>query len=593
MAGLLDVLTQPAGSFYNGLLNSSQVFPDVPADKDADAKKIWQKIQDETDKQNADADRRNAAGLAASSAPPPAAPVAGSDLPPVDPSLAVKMALGQGPTTPFGSLAPMAAQQPVVPPTAAPVAQAPVPMPQPRPAAAPPAVPAAQDQAAIPPNAQPTQGQDNPVAQPAPQPQEPSLLSKIGDKLSQNSNLLIGMGAGFAGAPSIGTGISRALTGASAGGQLDLKQAMQQGAIGPTYTALVKAGVPKEQALAAVYNPKILEAVTQGYIADRGKSVQIIKDAMGNEHPYEVNKFPKDGEPVLKPIDLGNGAAANNPSTAEPNYDPVTKRDEAFLSSLDPTTAAAVKDIADGNMSGTGRNLQKLMPYVARYEQGFSNGTYTARNKFNTELGSQSASTVGGQKVLMGTALGHLGEAAEAAAGLNNSDGMGSADAGHAYNAVTNRTTANAAKANALSDKVAKFSGEVGKLYSGSSGGGVHEREESRGRLGSNLTSAELAAGLESNRDLILSKQQALEQHAVDLFGPEGAKKFDFIGPEGRKSLEKIETAIAKLRGTAPTSSVAPAQAAPVTPTATGPNGHKIVVQNGRWVDAQTGQPVQ
>ena len=549
MPGLLDFTSASPDSLI-GMLNlpAGQGFGDVPKDKDADAKALWEKIQAETDRQNAEADRRNAAGLAASAAPAPQAPVVGSQLPAIDPTLGVKMAIGQAPATPFGSLAPVAPQ---------PAPAAAVPLPQPRPAIPAPAI----DPAALPPNATPTQGQLPPQqSTPQPQPQEPSLLSKIGDKINQNSNLLLGLGAGFAGAPSIGTGISRGLAGASAGSQIDQKQALQQGAIGPTYTALVKAGVPKETALAAVYNPTILKSVTENYLGDRKQEIKTVKDGLGNERLVAINPY----DPTQsKEITSSNGVASGAPSPAqvEPNYDPVTKRDEAFLSTLDPTTAAAVKDIADGNMSGTGRNLQKLMPYVARYEQGFSNGTYTARNKFNTEFGSQSPSTVGGQKVLMGTALGHLGEAADSAVALNNTNGLGSADAGHLANAIKNRTTENAAIANGHEDRVAKFSGEVGKLYSGSSGGGVHEREESRGRLGSNLTSAELASGLESNRDLILSKQQALQQQANDVFGPEGAKRFDFIGPEGRKSLEKIETAIGKLRGTTPASSEAPAAA--------------------------------
>ena len=37
----------------------------------------------------------------------------------------------------------------------------------------------------------------------------------------------------------------------------------------------------------------------------------------------------------------------------------------------------------------------------------------------------------------------------------------------------------------------------------------------------------------------------------------------------------------------APAATAAPAQ------TATGPNGHQIVVRNGQWVDAQTGAPVK
>lgn len=578
--GILDDLAIGQSSPFPGFLNlpDGAVFPPVLPKKDDDTKKS-DDARARLAQSLLDANAYGGGATAGVSVPPapdqssPAvqyalgniAPTANPvDTLPLTPAQQQMMAMVGGGTPvpkpitiqpPFGALAPSM-------PAPTQTAQTSVPMPQPRPATAPVAAAAAPqaDEAALPPNATPTQGQSSPVAAP----QEPSLLSKIGDKLNQNSNLLIGMGAGFAGAPSIGTGISRALTGASSGSQLDLKQAMQQGAIGPTYTALVKAGVPKEQALAAVYNPEILKAVTQTYITDRKSEIKTVKDALGNERLVSVNPYDN----TSKAIDAGTAGTTSVPSNLEPNYDPVTKRDEAFLKSLDPTTAAAVKDIADGNMSGTGRNLQKLMPYVARYEQGFSNGTYTSRNKFNTELGSQSSSTVGGQKTLMGTSLGHLADASESAAAMNNSDGAGSADAAHLYNAMANRTTANAAKANKLNDNVAKFSGEIGKLYSGSSGGGVHEREESRGRLGQNLSRAELAAGLESNRDLILSKQQALEQHATDLFGPEGAKKYDFIGPEGRSALARIETSIAKLKGTALPAAASSAAAAP--PPSTG-----------------------
>lgn len=577
MAGILDILDAPKDSLF-GMLNmpASQGFGDVPKDKDAGEKSLWEKLQAETEKQNADADRRNAAGLAASQIPS-LAPVAGASLPAIDPQLAAKMALGQAPATPFGSLAPTAPQQP-----AAAAPQTPIPLPQPRPVIPPPAAPS---QALPPPvaNAQASVPIDQTTAPQLPvkaEPQaapSPSFGDQVGGMFSKAKNYvdthqatLLALAGGLAGAPSLGQGLGRGFTQAAAALPIDQKTqqlALQQGGGKATYDALVAAGAPKQQAIVAAYNPEssVSKALIQSYITDRKSEIKTVKDALGNERLVSVNPYDN----TSKPIETGGGAAASIPSTAEPNYDPVTKRDEAFLKSLDPTTAAAVKDIADGNMAGSGRNLQKLMPYVARYEQGFSNGTYTARNKFNTELGSQSASTVGGQKVLMGTALGHLGEAADSAVALNNTNGLGSADIGHIANATKNRTTENSAIANGHNDRVAKFSGEVGKLYSGSSGGGVHEREESRGRLGSNLTSAELASGLESNRDLILSKQQALEQHAVDLFGPEGAKKYDFIGPEGRKSLEKIETAIAKLRGTAP---------AQVSPAAPLPSGWSVKV---------------
>lgn len=278
----------------------------------------------------------------------------------------------------YGSLAPQLPQPAAPAPmaAAAPPVAPPVPMPQPRPAA-----PSTVDDTTIPANAQPTQGQQS-AADTSAVP-ETSMLGRIKKFGSENSNMLMGMAAGFAGAPSLGTGMSRGFSGAAAGGQLDQKQQLfQQQQLGTraTYEALVAAGVPRQQALAGAFNPEMQKSLVQSYITDRGKKVQIIKDAMGNEHPYEVNQYPKDGEPVLKPIDLGNGAGSANPtSSPEPSYDPETKRDEGFLKTLDPTTAAAVKDIADGKMPGTGRNLQKLMPYVARYENGFDNTTYQAR----------------------------------------------------------------------------------------------------------------------------------------------------------------------------------------------------------------------
>lgn len=395
---MLDLSALGGGSPFGGLLNlpASQGFPaaETPSDeaakaqeaRDAAAAILARKIKGQRNGPfEAPDENAPAVQFALGNIAPTPTPV---DTRPLNPIEQKMMAgVGGGPPVPqpitYGSLAP---QLPQPAPDASPAAVAPaitppapsIPLPQPRPSSAP-AVPSTVDDTTMPANAQPTEGKQPASDESAPAVPGSSLFGRLQKGVSDNSNLLLGLASGFAGAPSLGAGMSRGFAGAAAGGQLDLKQAMQQGAIGPTFTALVKAGVPKEQALAAVYSPEMLKSVVQSYITDRGKKVQIIKDAMGNEHPYEVNQYPKDGEPVLKPIDLGNGAPGGAASTAEPSYDPVTKRDEGFLKTLDPTTAAAVKDIADGKLPGTGRNLQKLMPYVARYENGFDNTTYQAR----------------------------------------------------------------------------------------------------------------------------------------------------------------------------------------------------------------------
>lgn len=322
--------------------------------------------------------------------------------------------------------------------------------------------------------------------------------------------------------------------------------AVVQAAVLPGNTGMLKTLVD------GYLKPKDLISTGEGHLYDpnlkkdiatyepKGKATfTSYKDANGNEIPGVFDPDERKFTP------LNPGAAATRPSA------PASIED---LQKSDPAMASQVQAVLDGRAPyPTGSRLnskqQQLKELVTQVDPTFDASASRTRAKFNMEFGSTSPSTVGGQKILMGTALGHLGEVADSATKLHNSNGLGWAPAGHLYNSIANTGTDNAALANALNDKVAKFSGEAGKLYSGSQGGGVHEREDTRARMGAHLTSAELASGLEASRDLILSKQKALEDQATSIFGPEKAAKYDFVGPDGRKALDKIEQSIVKLRG--------------------------------------------
>jgi hypothetical protein len=103
------------------------------------------------------------------------------------------------------------------------------------------------------------------------------------------------------------------------------------------------------------------------------------------------------------------------------------------------------------------------------------------------------------------------------------------------------------------------------------------------------------AGALESTVKLMEDGLKTLEQRRDELFpGSEKPRGSNFKGDAQEAAIEHIKKNIAVLRGEQSADSATPAASAtPAVPTATGPNGHKIVVQNGRWVDAQTGQPVQ
>lgn len=607
MAGILDLFTQPASSFYGGLLNTGDNAPNYaglnPDAGDTDALGAALKGKndpfadmDKKQKEDAaeEAAKQAALGVfATGAAPVPQAGVSGQQV----------MQPG-----PFGSLAPMAPQQAAAPPAAPPIAQGAVPIPQPRPAIALPAAPAMppQDQAALPPNAQPTQGQLPPqqaAPQAQPQPQEPSTLSKIGNALGNNSNLLLGLGAGLAGAPSIGTGISRGLTGASAGGQLDQKQMMQQGAIGPTYKALVSAGVPPQQALAAVYNPTILKSVTENYLGDRKGEIHMVKDEFGAEHPMIFDPYSK----TLKPVSPGTGAEGGNTSASPtgasflaPGVTAVdqSKVGDEYLNQYSPTVQSAVKDYVAGKSMPTGNPRGGYATQIKAIAQKYGDdvGTpaddtmFSQRRTMRNDLGKDTVSSLGGQITTGEHASDILARMGKAAEDLNNVD-VGLAGPSHVINDVRGMTSAQSAKMQALQTEAQHYGQEITKFYSGSPGGEA-ERNRFMSSIGAAKTPQELASVLEHESELLHDRMTSIEGHVRGTLGDEGVKAFPAVTPNARKSFDQVTQSVGRLRGNAPADAAA-SSVAPAVPTATGPNGHKIVVQNGRWVDAQTGQPVQ
>lgn len=112
------------------------------------------------------------------------------------------------------------------------------------------------------PGGAPQQAAPPPGAGPAPegsvsvQPQG-GFFSGIGNKIDQNRNALLLAGAGLAGAPSAGIGISRGLMGIAQGQQLDRSQQ----AVNMTTQALIRRGMSPVDAQAVAMNPEVLKQV--------------------------------------------------------------------------------------------------------------------------------------------------------------------------------------------------------------------------------------------------------------------------------------------------------------------------------------------
>jgi hypothetical protein len=128
------------------------------------------------------------------------------------------------------------------------------------------------------------------------------VLDRINDYLKRNSNMLIGLGAGFAGAPSFGQGVSRAGYGALAGGKLDVSEQQRMA----TVSALMAQGYTREQAEAMAGDKGLL------------KTENLPVGPPGRQENVPVSMSPFGVRPL--PVNLGaQGAGAPDGATKQIN----------------------------------------------------------------------------------------------------------------------------------------------------------------------------------------------------------------------------------------------------------------------------------
>lgn len=553
--GLLDLLTQPSQSFY-GLLNSSAPddaalnsvpgfsmrAPDASADPFADLDK----------KQREELAKKAAAGVFATGAPPvPQAGVSGQQV--AQPG-------------PFGALSP--APQPVTPSIApAPVASAaalPVPLPQPRPAIPAAASGPAIDQTTLPQNATPTQGQ-LPPAQSAAAPSQPGLGDRLNDFIDTHRGQLMGLAGGLAGAPSLGAGIGRGFTAAAAALPADQKAQL----LGASNTAMLKAfqeaKVPSALAQAALTDPTIRKSVAENYLGDRKSEMKSIDLPNGTKmsvlhNPYTNSVTDLQG----KPIDLNNisGGAIDPNLTGEEARAAAEKSDPTLLRQAQNYVSGA--EMLPSGRSLTNPRLKAAVDLARQLDPELTDNVSQARTAYMKDVGN-TKNGVGFQVKGFQQGAEHLNTMAKEIEKYAPSDGGGSADLAHAVNSVKQRFGASSGLARAIDTEGQAAAGEMGKLYSGQSGGGVHERQQTADRFKTGNSSAtELAGSLESTADLMEGGLRSIEQNRDRVMGEHGSKlpQVQYRNPETQAKLDEVRAIARRLRG-----EEAPAASAPASNT--------------------------
>jgi len=358
------------------------------------------------------------------------------------------------------------------------------------------------------------------------------------------------------------------LTGAIAGGlgmgqgnELDIARQNQQA----QYQAFIGAGMTPQNAMLAVLNPEAGKTLINEALTNK-VDYKTEKDALGAEHGFWINKIDQTKIQADGSGSGGNGLSGSPSILAQgATYDP-NKTGEDYLNQFSPDVKASVKAYLNGDIMPTGNPRNQTINSYAknvalRYAQDMGipagDSIFSEKRKYRTELGSNAPSTVGGSAKAFNQGISHLSDLADNLEKLKNWNGLGipilAKGANYMREGMSNDQAAIADEARSLGQTVA---GEVGKLFSGNAGGGVHERELTRERFDTVKSMPQLAAALRATIETMHGGLTALEQGRDRTLGPNSG--VNFVEKGTQQKIDKIQEAIDRLEGKSTASTAAP-----------------------------------
>lgn len=436
------------------------------------------------------------------------------------------------------------------------------------------------DPAAIPQNAQPTQGQITAEPQQA----LPPAFGPQGDGIG--SNALTGLQSFLNGG-----GLISSIRGAANGQRTDPTGMAQQNLkaqFDSLRQALIQNGETPQaaasKAMVAAMNPEAAKTIIPELFTNKEKYGVV------SENPIEGKKygFINERDQTINGQHLGAGAGSQSTGgllAPGVQYNPNLSGD-AYLSQFSPEVQAATKAYINGDVLPSGNPRQQgiasqaktiAQKYGADMGIPVSDALYAEKRKYRTELGTNSPNSAGGQAKAFNQGISHLSALADTLEKLDNSNGLGIPVIASGINAVRQGTSTTQS---ALSDEAKTLgqtvAGEVGKLFSGSAGGGVHERELTRERFDTVKSKPQLAAALKATIETMQGGLQALEQRRDAVLGPNS--NVELVNQETRDKIAKIQGVIDRMEGKSSTSGIQEGA------TATNPQtGQKLTFRGGKW----------
>jgi hypothetical protein len=319
----------------------------------------------------------------------------------------------------------------------------------------------------------------------------------------------------------------------------------------------------RSKAMLAIMNPEAGKVILQEALSSKEKYVKTGMDGLGNEQYGFVNERDQtvNGKPIGSETQSNGGSFLA--SGVKQIDSGLTGKD--YLGQFSPEVQSAVQNYVDGKSLPTGNPRKGFtqtvkmiaQKYGADIGQPADDANYSARRTYLNSLSGASAATAGGQAKAFNQGIDHLDTLAGTLEKLDNSNGMGIPTIANATNSLrqgfSTSQSAISDEAKSLGQTVA---GEVGKLFSGSAGGGVHEREMTRERFDTIKSKPQLAAALQATVETMRGGLRALEMRRDEVLGPNSGH--NFINAETEQKMARIEGVISRLKGETSATSAAP-----------------------------------
>lgn len=353
------------------------------------------------------------------------------------------------------------------------------------------------------------------------------------------------------------------------------------------------AGQVRDQALAGLVDPteqyKAHAQAAEDHYKQQGPGGEADRNAatIAGANAREQFTQGQENSRNARTVSSENQRAGLNPDGSSPfgNASKSGLGGQAFLDSLPTNQAAQVKALAEGRMQFPGGQglkspyWQNMLSAVSQYDPQFDAANYKARSQTRDSFTSgKDAANI----TSLNTAIGHAGTLASQADGTFSTPVT---SANYVLNAANQHLLGSAGPTN-YKQTASALASELTTVFRGQ-GGAEGDVVRNLQSLDEDASAAQKKAALSNAVELLNSRLNALGEKYNQGMGTT-SDPLTLLNPHAAATLQQLRGAgSAPVQTTVPSRNGAPTSQTPAAnsvPTATGPGGQKLMLQNGAWV---------